>query len=190
MENKQPSVHTAVHAHAEKPVRYSPNEHVFRQNDPTIGFFIILSGTVELCRVTRGGTQVVLHRAHSGESFAEASLFSDVYHCDAIARTECELICVSKSQLSDAIPSHGIVPAMIAHLSTQVQMYRLLLQICSIRRADERVLAAMRAGFKPDSWKSFAPQIALSHEAVYRALSSLTKRGLIQREGRGAYRLT
>lgn len=163
--------------------------HLFRQGDQTVGFFAVHQGIVELTRTTQHGGLVVLHRAGPGESFAEASLFADRYHCDAIATSACELIFFPKKEVLAALKEHdGAAIALLVNLSSQVQRYRLLLQLCSIRRADERVLAAMEAGLVPGSWKSFAPQIGLSPEAVYRALSSLTKRGVIHRTGRGKYR--
>lgn len=165
-------------------------QYVFRQDDPTSGFYLLLEGTVELRRVLASGAQIILHRAQAGETFAEASLFSECYHCDAIARSPCDLVRLSKSDVMNPDDSDDVSASLVQHLSAQVQRYRLLLQLCSIRRADERVLAAMEAGFKPDNWKSFAPQIALSHEAVYRALGDLTKRGLINRLGRGEYQLS
>lgn len=162
--------------------------HLFRQGDQTVGFFTVHQGIVELTRTTQHGGLVVLHRAGQGDSFAEASLFADRYHCDAIATSACELIFFPKKEVLAALKEHdGAATALLVNLSSQVQRYRLLLQLCSIRRADERVLAAMEAGLVPDSWKSFAPQIGLSPEAVYRALSSLAKRGVIHKTGRGKY---
>lgn len=161
---------------------------VFRQGDHTAGFFGVRKGTVELIRTTENGGLVVLHRAGPGENFAEASLFADRYHCDAIATSACDLIFFPKKEVLAALKEDdGAATALLVNLSSQVQRYRLLLQLCSIRRADERVLAAMEAGLVPDSWKSFAPQIGLSPEAVYRALSSLAKRGVINKTERGKY---
>ena len=171
-------------------MRLEAGAYAFRQGDPTDGFFAVRSGTVEMRRTTADGNPVVLHRAGKGETFAEASLFSEHYHCDAIAITSCELVRLPRSIALAQFQAGGEAAlAFAADLASQVQRYRLLLQLCAIRRADERVLAALRAGFRPQSWKSFAPQIALSHEAVYRALSSLTVRGIVERTGRGTYRL-
>lgn len=164
--------------------------HLFRQGDQTVGFFAVHQGIVELTRTTQHGGLVVLHSAGPGESFAEASLFADRYHCDAVAISSCELTVFPKTETLAALKERdGVAMALLENMSGQVQRYRLLMQLCAIRRADERVLAAMEAGLTPDSWKSFAPQIGLSHEAVYRALSALVERGLIRKTGRGTYAL-
>lgn len=183
-------IQRVAQAHDKRKVSYQTGQYVFRQDDPTSGFYLLLQGTVELRRVLASGAQVILHRAQTGETFAEASLFSERYHCDAIACSPCELVRMRKSDVLNASDSDDVSASLVQHLSAQVQRYRLLLQLCSIQRADERVLAAMEAGFKPDNWKSFAPQIALSHEAVYRALNNLTKQGLVKRIGRGEYQLS
>jgi CRP-like cAMP-binding protein len=183
-------IQRVAQAHDKRRISYQAGQYIFRQDDPTTGFYLLLEGTVELRRVLASGAQIILHRAQTGETFAEASLFSERYHCDAIARSPCELVRLRKSDVMSADEGDKVSASLIQHLSAQVQRYRLLLQLCSIRRADERVLAAMEAGFKPDNWKSFAPQIALSHEALYRALNSLSKQGLIKRLGRGEYQLS
>ena len=42
-------------------------------------------------RFTIEGRPVIMHMADAGESFAEASLFSDVYHCNAVATVPSEI---------------------------------------------------------------------------------------------------
>ena len=45
------------------------------------------------------GRRVMLLSAVSGESFAEAALFSDTYHCDAVAEVASGVTVVPKVQL-------------------------------------------------------------------------------------------
>ena len=59
--------------------------HLFRQGDPVTSIFRVESGCVRLERTTATGAMVVLHTASAGETLAEAALFSDVYHCNAVA---------------------------------------------------------------------------------------------------------
>lgn len=42
------------------------------------------------------GTALTLHVATTGTALAEASLFADTYHCDAIARTDAQVANVSR----------------------------------------------------------------------------------------------
>jgi CRP-like cAMP-binding protein len=57
------------------------------------------SGTVRLLRHGGQGEEVVLHNARLGEFFAEASLDSARYHCDADASEPSELLQVPARQL-------------------------------------------------------------------------------------------
>ena len=57
---------------------------LFRQGAETKGLYIVLNGRVHLERVGPNGERFVIHRATEGTSFAEASIFSEFYHCDAL----------------------------------------------------------------------------------------------------------
>jgi CRP-like cAMP-binding protein len=56
---------------------------LFRQGDPAVAVYVIERGRIALVRHTSEGRRVTLFTAGAGESFAEAALFSEVYHCDA-----------------------------------------------------------------------------------------------------------
>ena len=60
------------------------NETLFRVGDPTIGLVLVCSGRLELVRTSPEGRRSVLHRADAGATFAEASLFEERHHCDAV----------------------------------------------------------------------------------------------------------
>jgi CRP/FNR family transcriptional regulator, dissimilatory nitrate respiration regulator len=63
----------------------APGELLFRQGDPAVAIYKIESGRLRLIRRTVDDHPVILHTASRGEFFAEASLFADAYHCDAVA---------------------------------------------------------------------------------------------------------
>ena len=54
---------------------------LFRKDDAAGGLYEIEQGQVQLSRLDKTGREVVLHVAGPGDVFAEASLFSDIYHC-------------------------------------------------------------------------------------------------------------
>jgi len=79
-------------------LKFSSGECVFRLRQKTTGFFYLKEGEVHLLRHTKTGDAIPMHRAFSGECFAEASLFSDKYHCDAVVQTGTILAKVDRSQ--------------------------------------------------------------------------------------------
>ena len=47
--------------------------------------FIVTEGQVDLIRHTHSGLRILLYSAGQGAVLAEASAYSDIYHCDGIA---------------------------------------------------------------------------------------------------------
>ncbi|MFK7869971.1 MAG: cyclic nucleotide-binding domain-containing protein [Roseobacter sp.] len=58
---------------------------LFRQNDAPPGLPLLMKGQIDLVRWTEAGRSIRIHVACEGETFAEASLFSETCHCDAVA---------------------------------------------------------------------------------------------------------
>lgn len=163
---------------------------VFRQDDSARGPYLLVSGAVEMVRHTEEGHRIVLHQAHASDTLAEASLFSDRYHCACIATRDSRLILLDKTVVLDRMERDtGFAQALLKRMASQVQGYRRQIEILAIRGAEDRVLAALDAFGQSGSVMDFAAQIGLSHEATYRALSALTKRGILERTGRGRYRI-
>ncbi len=169
-------------------LRCAQGDHVFRQGDPTKGIFFVKSGNVCLTRVTESGNAVTIHNAQPGDMFAEASIYSERYHCDAICSAPSEVIRISKRDIllrwrEDAMFSEGITK----RLAIQVQDYRQLLTLHAVKSANERALLAVALGKLTGSVTQFASQIGLTRETCYRALRELSDQGLLVKTGRGRY---
>ena len=89
-------------------------EALFRQGDPASAIFRLVSGEMRLIRHTPDGAAVVMHVAKPGETFAEAALFAETYHCDAVARVASRVGASDKSALLRAVD--GDATAML-HLA-------------------------------------------------------------------------
>ena len=165
---------------------------LFRQGDRTFGIFRLVAGRISLVRVTPGGTEVPMQTVYPGELFAEASIFSAHYHCDAIALRDCEILTYPKAELIRVLKeSADDLWAFTAELAHRVQGLRIRLEVGQIRSATERVLQSLRlrsdasGTWKMDgTLKRFAQEIGLTHEALYRALAALERDGRIVRADR------
>lgn len=165
-------------------------QHVFRQDAICRGFYYLRSGGVVLQRVTHSGATVTVHRATPGGFFAEASLFSERYHCDAVCERASLIYRIDKKASLEALQTNPeFALRLSAILARQVQSHRQLLEILAIRNAEERVFAALGAGLFKGTVVQLASEIGLTHEATYRALARLTKAGRVVKPGRGQYRL-
>jgi len=185
-----PEPFSLLPASAIKAQRYNAGEMVFREAQKTHAIYFVARGVVTLRRLTPSGTFVTIHRAAEGQFCAEASLFSDRYHCDAICVGGAELYTISKAATLKhlkADPEFALGLSML--LARQVQSYRQLLQITAIKSAHERVYAAVSAGLLSGSIMQFAQSLGLTHEATYRALSRLVKEGRLIKAERGQYSL-
>lgn len=163
----------------------------FRQGDAARGPYFVESGSIELVRHTEAGNLVILHRAQKGQMFAEASLFSQNYHCDCVAIKDSRLIRFDKPTILEKM--HGDGPfafQLMKDFAAQIQGYRRNLELFAIKGANDRVLAALSQGQQDRTIMAFAASIGLSHEATYRALSNLVKLGLVEQIGRGRYQVS
>lgn len=168
-------------------------ETLFVQGEKVYGIFVVLKGRVRLTRHLMDGSTVPLHVAQDGEGFSEAALFSDVYHCDAIADINSEIEIHPKSVLLRSLGEdiQG-TRSLMAHLARQVISLRSRLEIRNIRSANERVIQYLKLSQKePESVISFtrplkdiAAEIGLTHEVFYRELAKLEQSGNISRDKR------
>jgi CRP-like cAMP-binding protein len=171
--------------------RMQQGDVLFRQNQSTSGLYCVVSGCITMRRTTLGGDTLILHRAVSGGYFAEASIFSDVYHCDAVCTHAGQVMKIAKDAMIAMMQSDPTFSAKFTKmLAQQVQSYRALIEVLGIRSAPERVLAAVRAGYLDGAVTEFASRINLSHEACYRALRTLCDDGRMVQTGRGHYSLS
>ena len=184
-------------AAAAAPFQLVSGECLFRTGDESLGCFFLATGGIRLLRRTRDGGETLIHLARAGTTFAEAALFSPVYHCDAIAVTAASGLLLRKAEIEVLFASDTEFAARLAaRFARQVQALRRTVEILAIHPARERVMAALGDYEGPDGrlenlppLKSLAAQIGLTHEALYRAVASLVREGRLIRTGRGSVEL-
>src|SRR5262245_41544234 len=95
--------------------------HLFRQGDKAEAVFVIESGRLALVRHAVDGRRLVLHVARAGDSFAEAALFAETYHCDAVAEATSRVAAIPKAPLLAAFAKDSrLVQALTGRLARQV----------------------------------------------------------------------
>jgi CRP-like cAMP-binding protein len=150
-------------------------EYLFRLGEPVLSVFVVLEGELHLVRHQKHGGAIVLQRAGSGEVLAEASLFSDQYHCDAVARTNASLRSIPKRQLLDRLRNEpDFAEAWAAHLAQEIQNTRFRSEILSLKTVAARLDAwlAWYGEIPPKGeWGQLASQIGVSPEALYREMA-------------------
>lgn len=176
-------------------VDYSAGAAIFRQGAVAREIFRVRSGCVEVVRHLADGSVVTIATARTGDTFAEAALFAERYHCDGLARTDCQILSVPTAAVRDLIAADpDQARAFAAFFAGQVRELRSRIEILRIKRAPDRLLAWLRSRAKGNPlvlnlqspWTHVAGEIGLTPEALYRALHTLEKRNGIRRLDRGA----
>ena len=123
----------------------APGELLFRQGDRAAAIYKVESGRLRLIRRTVDDHLVILHTACRGELFAEASLFAEAYHCDAVAAAQSRVRVYPKAMVMDALRTDpALAEAFMARLAHQLQELRARMELRNIRSARERVLQYLR----------------------------------------------
>ena len=171
----------------------SPGSALFRQGDHAVAVYVVEQGRLAMIRHTADGRRITLFTAGPGDSFAEAALFSEIYHCDAVAELRTRVVSIPTAELRTVIARHkSLAERLMARLAHQVQELRLRIELRSIRGARERVLQFLLLATQakggtvtfPRPLKDVAGEIGLTPESFYRALAALAKSGRIRRRGR------
>lgn len=169
---------------------FKAGERIFRIGEPVRHIHELLSGQIKMIRNLADGAEPIIHVINPGEIVAEASLFSERYHCDAIAATDSTIITFPRSDVIDKL-NHS--PAFALHyinmLSKQVQKLRLVTELRSIRSASDRILNYLHIEADADgsvilntSLKDLANRLGMTHETLYRELRKLEDSGQIVRQ--------
>ncbi len=172
-------------------------EYLFRIDTQTVGLFEVVKGRIKLVRTDPSGRETVLYVAGAGDTVAEASLFSPVYHCDALASTDSLVRVYPKAAVLAAFRDDPKAAQLFtAMLGRQVMELRTRLEQRSIHSARDRIRhyltlntgADGRTVRLPGTLKDLAAELGLAHEVLYRTLAEMAADGEIERL-RGAIRL-
>ena len=162
---------------------------LFAPGDPTQGFFAIHNGAVRIYRVSSEGKEIILEIAGALNTFAEASLFSDVYHCYAEALKDSTLYLIQKDAFLEMLQKDIRFNATWVHiLSLEIIHLRQRIEELSLKSPRARIASYLlllseiqnNPSIKlPAHRKSIATLLGMTHETFYRTAKSLEDDGLV-----------
>lgn len=120
------------------------------------------------------GASLTLHVAQAGNALAEASLFAEVYHCDAIARTDAQVAYVSRAAFLASLQKMPTVAlSLLESHAKEVQVQRARIEILRLRRVRDKLDAWLELYGEPrkGEWVRVADDIGVSQPALYRELA-------------------
>lgn len=156
-------------------VDLTPGETLFRSGEDVADVFMVRSGRVLLQRHTTQGAHMVLQNAGPGAVVAEASAYSERYHCDAVAAGETVVAALPKPLFLTALADDpALAASWSAMLARSVQAARFRSEIRSLPRVADRLNAWLEEGNRlPEKghWQDVAGELGVTREALYRELS-------------------
>ena len=158
------------------PVRHwEAGQTLFRVGDRPKLLHFVVSGRVALARMLEDGTELTLHSATSGDVLAEASAYTQTYHCYARAIVASQTRAVDLTEFRAAVDRQPrIAAAWAADLARAVQQARFRIEVRSLRTVRARLDAWLSEGhaWPPSSpLQDIAGEIGVTREALYRELA-------------------
>ena len=147
---------------------------LFVRGAPVTHILLVRSGAVALERLLPSGDPLVLHVAGEGDLLADASLFADAYHCDAVARANAVVASMPKASFVQRLrKTPDVAMALLARASREVQSQRARVEILRLKRLSDRLDAWLELNGPPEvgTWVRVAEAIGVSPPALYRELA-------------------
>ena len=182
--------------------RYPRGAVIFVEGDPGTTLFIIESGTVKIALSTADGKELVIALLGRGDFFGDmAILDGEPRSADAVAKTDCQLLLLTRQDFLAFLDSHPKVAAnLLANLSRRLRHNTTMLQEAAFLDIPGRVASALlhladREGHPgPDgsvvidsvyTQAELAGHVGATRESVNKWLRYYERQGLI-RWGKGA----
>jgi len=162
---------------------------LFRIGDPVRHVYLVIDGEARLIRLERHGGEVILQRSRGG-FIAEASLDSKIYHCDAVTAEPSTLLLFPVVAFRTALENDpAFCKAWQSQLAKEVRKLRAQCERLSLHSAADRITHYIESEGDDgvvtlkQSRKSWAAELGLTHEALYRALRRMQDDGTLSIEG-------
>ena len=164
---------------------------LFHQGDPAVAFFIVLSGWMKLYRTGVDGSEIVIHVAKAGETFAEAAMFlGGAYPVNAAAVTDVRLHRIEGRAVRDGITANpNLAFALLGAMSRRLRYLVGEIEALKRRGATEMVaefLMELSASSASDQARVTLPfektliaaLLGIKPESLSRALGRLKSAGV------------
>lgn len=175
-------------------VSLAKDEYLFREGEPSRGFFLVRGGAINVHRVSAAGREQVIHVFRAGETFAEAALASPTgYPADARAVEASSVLLLPKRPMLDLLAGRpDLALRMLGSMSAHLRVLVGMLDDLTLKDAETRVLnwlvqrcppagaAEVRLG---STKRVLAAELATSSETLSRTFARLRDADLIEVRG-------
>lgn len=167
---------------------------VFSEGDAAQTFFIVLSGKIQIYKISREGKEMILHLFGPGELFAEVPIFSEIptYPANALCVQNAEVLQVEGEgfrQLVSQYPDMAL--NMLGVFAQRLHKFSELIEDLSLRTVESRLAKYLLSVSEnsPDKAvinihkKTLASILGTIPETLSRTFKKLSTDGLVKMEG-------
>ena len=152
-------------------------ETLFRRGDKVDWALLVREGRISHRRALQDGGLLTLHSTGAGDLVAEASLFSESYHCDAVADIATTVVWLPRAKLmahlENATSSDHLSIKAFERTARELQTLRTRIEIMRLRKVADRLDAYLELYGPPEEggWVRVADWIGVTPPALYRELA-------------------
>ncbi|MEM8777151.1 MAG: Crp/Fnr family transcriptional regulator [Pseudomonadota bacterium] len=157
--------------------RLQEDDTLFLRDDVVQYAYLVREGRIHLRRALRDGGLLTLHTAIAGDLVAEASLFADQYHCDAVSEAQTTIAVLPRATLlayMKSLPSNSAIAIGAFERSVrELQTLRTRIEVMRLKKVADRLDAYLELFGPPKkgAWVQVADWIGVTPPALYRELA-------------------
>ncbi len=178
---------------------FRKGETLFCEGEEATGFYLLVSGSLKLCRVSPDGREKVLHFVRPGETFAEAAFFGDGrYPAESRAMEAGEVLYLPREgfmELMSRNPNFAL--NLVVSLSLMLRQFARQIEELSfadvtsrlasflVRRVDEKSTTYGGVTYTDLGIRKgeLASRLGTANETISRTFKKLKEEGIIEVEG-------
>lgn len=179
--------------------KFRKGETLFSEGEEATGFYLLLSGSIKLCRMSSDGREKVLHFVKPRETFAEAAFFGDGrYPAEAKALEAGEALYLPRQGFMDLMSNNpGFALNLVVSLSLMLRQFARQIEELSFADVTSRLASFLvrRAAEGAASYDGItyidlgikkgelASRLGTASETISRTLRKLKEEGIIEVQG-------
>lgn len=174
-------------------------ESLFSEGEEATGFYLLVSGSIKLCRMSADGREKVLHFVKPRETFAEAAFFGDgKYPAEARAMEAGEVLYIPRQGFMELMTRNSnFALNLVVSLSLMLRQFARQIEELSFADVTSRLASFLvrRAAEKSTSYDGIvyidlgikkgelASRLGTAGETISRTLKKLKEEGIIEVQG-------
>ena len=174
------------------------DDYLFHEHEPSLGFYIVQTGAINVHRVSAAGKEQVIHVFRAGESLAEAALASPTgYPANARAVENSTVLLIPKAPILALIAQRpDLAMRMLGSMSSHLRVLVGMLDDLTLKDVETRLVnwlvkhgrtpgkAAGNVIQLPGTKRVLAAELGTSSETLSRTLAKLRAQKLIAVSGK------